>query len=151
MTTPSDAYSSNGIDRIKLFLLTDIIIFLRLFNNNQRVNMTKAMKEQDRTIVLELKKRLSADLQKRVIKFILYGSRARGVDADDSDLDLVALVDEKTPEIESALDDLAYGVMWDYDFKPVISLKVFSEARFRNSMKKGMSFYRHVEKEGISL
>ena len=113
--------------------------------------MTEAMQEQDRAIVLELKRRLSADLQKRVMKFILYGSRARGVDADDSDLDLVALVDEKTPEIESALDDLVYGVMWDYDFKPIISLKVFSEARFRNSMEKGMSFYRHVEKEGISI
>ena len=113
--------------------------------------MTGALQEQDRTIVLELKRRLSADLQKRVIKFILYGSRARGVGADDADLDLVALVDEKTPEIESALDDLAYGVMWDYDFKPIISLKVFSEARFRNSTEKGMSFYRHVEKEGISL
>ncbi|MEI8172269.1 MAG: nucleotidyltransferase domain-containing protein [Deltaproteobacteria bacterium] len=56
-----------------------------------------------------------------MIKFIRYGSRARGTDAEDSDLDLVALVDEKTPEIESALDDLAYGVMWDYDFKPVTS------------------------------
>ena len=61
--------------------------------------MTGDMKEQDRKIVLELKRRLSADLQKRVIKFILYGSRARGTDAEDSDLDLVALVDEKTPEI----------------------------------------------------
>jgi predicted nucleotidyltransferase len=110
--------------------------------------MTETMKEQDRTIVLELKKRLSADLQKRVIKFILYGSRARGVDAEDSDLDLV---DEKTPEIERALDDLAYGVMWDHDFKPLISLKVFSEARFRSSMEKGMSFYRHIEKEGIPI
>jgi uncharacterized protein len=113
--------------------------------------MTGAMKEQDRKIVLELKRRLSADLQKRVIKFILYGSRARGVNAEDSDLDLVALVDEKTPEIERALDDLAYGVMWDYDFKPLISLKVFSEARFRSSAENGMSFYRHVEKEGIPL
>ena len=113
--------------------------------------MTEAMKEQDRKIVLELKKRLSADLQKRVIKFILYGSRARGVDTADSDLDLVALVDEKTPEIESALDDLAYGVMWDYDFKPIISLKVFSEASFRSSTEKGMSFYRHIEKEGIPI
>jgi predicted nucleotidyltransferase len=73
--------------------------------------MTEALKEQNRKIVLELKRRLSADLQKRVIKLILYGSRARGIYAEDSDLDLVALVDEKTPEIESALDDLAYGVM----------------------------------------
>ena len=113
--------------------------------------MTEAMKEQDRKIVLELKQRLSADLQKRVIKFILYGSRARGVAAEDSDLDLVALVDEKTPEIERALDDLAYAVMWDYDFKPVISLKVFSKDRFRSSTEKGRSFYRHVEKEGIPV
>ncbi len=113
--------------------------------------MTGAMKEQDRTIVLALKRRLSADLQKRVIKFILYGSHARGVDAEDSDLDLVALVDEKTPEVESALDDLAYGVMWDYDFKPVISLKIFSEERFRSAAEKGMSFYRHVAKEGIPI
>ncbi len=113
--------------------------------------MTGAMNEQDRKIVLELKSRLSADLRKRVIKLILYGSRARGGDMEDSDLDLVALVDEKTPEIEGALDEVAYGVMWDHDFKPVISLKVFSEARFRSAAEKGLSFYKHVEKEGISI
>jgi predicted nucleotidyltransferase len=37
-----------------------------------------------------LKKRLSADLQKRVTKFIHYASRARGINTADSDLDLVA-------------------------------------------------------------
>jgi len=46
--------------------LTDVIIFLRLFKDNQRFDMTRAMKEQDRKIVLELKRRLSADLQKPV-------------------------------------------------------------------------------------
>jgi predicted nucleotidyltransferase len=113
--------------------------------------MTGAMKEQDRKIILELKSRLSADLRKRLIKLILYGSRARDGGMEDSDLDLVALVDEKTPEIEGALDEVAYGVMWDHDFKPVISLKVFSEARFRSATEKGLSFYKHVEKEGISI
>jgi len=112
--------------------------------------MTGAMKEQDRKIILEFRSRLSADLQKRLKKLILYGSRARGDGMEDSDLDLVALVDEKTPEIESALDEIAYGVMWDHDFGPVISLKVFSEARFRNATEKGLSFYKHVEREGIS-
>jgi len=113
--------------------------------------MTGAMNEQDRKIILELKSRLSADLRKRLIKLILYGSRARGGNMEDSDLDLVALVDEKTPEIEGALDEVAYGVMWDHDFKPVISLKVFSEARFRSATEKGLSFYKHVEKEGIPI
>ncbi len=61
-------------------------------------------------------------------ELILYGSRVRGDAADDSDLDLVALVDEKTPELKIALDEIAYSVMWDRDFKPMISLKVFSES-----------------------
>jgi hypothetical protein len=52
--------------------------------------MTMVVKKRDRKIVLELKKRLSADLQKRVIKFIHYASRARSINTADSDLDLVA-------------------------------------------------------------
>lgn len=113
--------------------------------------MTGKLKEEDRKIVMELKSRLPADLHKHLVKFIIYGSRARGAGREDSDLDLVALVDEKTPEIENALDELSYGVMWDYDFKPIISLKVFSEERFRAASAKGLSFYRHVENEGISI
>lgn len=113
--------------------------------------MGNDVKEKDRQIVLELKRRLPDDLQKHVKKFILYGSRARAEGKEDSDLDIVALVDEKTPEIEGALDDLVYSVMWDYDFKPIISLKVFSESRFRSAAENGLSFYRYVEKEGIPI
>lgn len=39
--------------------------------------------------------------------------------------------------------------MWDYDFKPIISLKVFAEAQFNKTSAKGFSFYKHIEKEGI--
>lgn len=109
------------------------------------------MREKDRNIVLDLKKRLPEVLLNHVKKMIIYGSRARGEGTDDSDIDLLVLVDDKTPDIEKALDDIAYSVMWDYDFKPIISLKVFAEPRFRIAVEKGLSFYRHVEKEGISI
>ena len=69
----------------------------------------------------------------------------------DSDLDLIVLVDEKNSEIENKLDDIAYNVMWDYDFNPIISLKIFSEAHFKSAVERGFSFYRNVEKKGISL
>ena len=82
---------------------------------------------------------------------ILFGSRARGHAPEDSDLDLVALVDDKTPELEQAIDDVAYSVMWDHDFKPTISLKVFAEDRFNNAVARGYSFYRNVMREGIVL
>jgi predicted nucleotidyltransferase len=109
------------------------------------------MGEKDRQIVMELKQRLPAEVKTHLARLILYGSRARGEAAEDSDLDLIALVDDKTPEIEAQMEEVAYRVMWDHDFKPIISLKVFAEDRFRNAARKGYSFYRNVEREGIEL
>jgi len=109
------------------------------------------MEEKDRQLVLELKRRLPSEVLSHLKKLIMFGSRARGEGAEDSDLDLVALVDEKNTEIESQLRDAAYSVMWDHDFRPIISLKVFAESRFRSAAEKGYSFYRNVEREGVAL
>jgi uncharacterized protein len=109
------------------------------------------MKASDKEVVEELRRRVSPDVLLHINQLLLYGSRARGDAEEDSDLDLVALVDEKTPEIERALEEIAYDVMWDHDFKPIISLKVFTEARFRSAARKGFSFYRNVEQEGIAV
>lgn len=109
------------------------------------------MGEQDRKLVMELKQRLSVEVKGHLARLILYGSRARGDAADDSDLDLVALVDEKTPELEAQMEDVAYRLMWDHNFQPIISLKIFSEERFRQAVAKGLSFYRNVEREGVEL
>ena len=109
------------------------------------------MNERDRRLALEIKKRLSLRLRQHLKKLIIFGSRARGEATDESDLDLVALVDEKTPEIERALEDIVYQVMWDHDFKPVISLKVFNESQFNEAVRKGFSFYGNVHKEGVAV
>jgi hypothetical protein len=109
------------------------------------------MGEQDRIIVQELKARFPAAARERLVRLILYGSRARGEAGTDSDLDLIALVDEKTPELEAQLDEAAYQVMWAHDFRPIISLKVFAEDRFRHAAAKGYSFYLNVEREGVEL
>jgi predicted nucleotidyltransferase len=107
------------------------------------------MNEKDRELIVELKKRISLDVKGHLRQIIVFGSRARGEAIDGSDIDVIALVDEKTSEIEKKLEDVAYQVMWDHDFKPIISLKVFAESQFNNSIKKGFSFYKHVQDEGV--
>ncbi len=109
------------------------------------------MNERDKELITEFKKRLSSELGNHLRRIIVFGSRARGDEADESDLDIVALVDEKSKDIERRLEDIVYQVMWDYDFKPIISLKVFSESQFNNALSKGFSFYRHVQQEGVAV
>lgn len=109
------------------------------------------MGELDKQLIEEFKRRLPSDVLGHIRRMIMYGSRARGDAAEDSDLDLVALVDENTPELELTLNEIAYNVMWDHDFKPIISLKVFAEERFRSAAAKGFSYYRNVEREGVAV
>ena len=109
------------------------------------------MENKDRQIVEDFKKRLPTEVKSHMRKLIVFGSRATGRATEDSDLDIIALVDEKTPAIESALDDVAYAIMWDRDFKPIISLKVIAESQFNGALDKGYSFYKHVEKEGVAV
>jgi len=106
---------------------------------------------KDKKIIEEFKKRVSSDTLTHLKRIIIYGSKARGDATEDSDLDVVVLVDNKTPELEKTLEDTAYQVMYDNDFKPVISLKVFAESSYKLALGKGFSFYKMVEKEGIYL
>jgi predicted nucleotidyltransferase len=109
------------------------------------------MNQKDRELVLEFKEKLPADLKAHLKHLIVFGSRATGEPSGDSDLDVVALVDEKTDEIERRLEDIAYQVMWDHDFNPIISLKVLKESRFYDAVNKGYSFYRNIETKGVAV
>jgi predicted nucleotidyltransferase len=109
------------------------------------------MNAKDKALVLEIKKRLPADLESNLKRLIIFGSRVKGESDEDSDLDIIALVNKKTPDVEKKLDDIVYQVMWDYDFKPIISLKVFEESSYIDALNKGFSFYLHIEREGVAV
>ena len=108
------------------------------------------MNDRDRRILTKFKRSVPSELSDRVKKIIVYGSRVRGDATEDSDLDVVALVEEKTPELEEQLEEIAYRVMWEFDFEPIISLKVFAQSRFQDALESGFSFYRNVN-DGIAL
>jgi predicted nucleotidyltransferase len=109
------------------------------------------MDEKDRNIILELKKRLPDTVRDHIRKVIVFGSRVRGEGSEDSDLDLLILVDRKAPELEVKIEDAAYQVMWDHDFKPILSIKLFTESGYRDLVKEGFSFYKNIEREGVAL
>jgi len=100
---------------------------------------------------MELKKKLPSEVATHIRKVIAFGFRVRGQGEEDSDLDLLILVNQKTSDLESKIEDVAYKVMWDHDFKPIISIKVFTETHYQNFLREGFSFYKNIDREGISL
>jgi len=109
------------------------------------------MEPRDREIVATLKERIAAEAPNRVGRMIVFGSRVRGTASPDSDLDVIALVQTRTPDLEQRLEDIAYAVMWDFDFRPIVSLKVLSESELSSAFAKGFTFYRNVMREGITV
>ncbi len=107
--------------------------------------------QSDRLLIQELKRRLQEVAADRLGAVMVYGSRAWGKPDPDSDLDVAVIVQGLTPEIEAALNEAAYQVMWDHDFSPLISIKVFDADNFAAYQEKGFSFYRKVAREGIAL
>lgn len=65
-----------------------------------------------------LKSRFSSDLQ--TVK--VFGSVARGTAGEESDIDVLVLIKEKTPAIRETISDLAFEVNLKYDvvLSPVI-------------------------------
>jgi predicted nucleotidyltransferase len=107
--------------------------------------------QADREVAVELKRRLVRAARGHLRRMIVFGSRAQGRAEPDSDLDVAALVDRLTPTLESAMDDEAYRLMWDRDFRPIVSLKVFAEGDFEQAVQEGYSFYRNVESQGEAV
>lgn len=110
-----------------------------------------SINEKDLKLALNFKRNISQNLGSQIKRMIIFGSRISENAQEDSDLDIVALVSEKTPQLEMKLEDIAYKIMWDNDFKPIISLKVFEESKFNDAFKRGYSFYKNVNNYGVSI
>ena len=106
------------------------------------------MGNNDKSMIIQFKERIPEQVRKQLVRIIIFGSRARGKASRFSDMDVAVLVKRKTRLLEKNLEDLAYVLMLEHDFKPVISLKVFGQEDFERRYKQGFSFYRHV-REGV--
>lgn len=83
-------------------------------------------------------------------KIYLYGSRSRGTAKDNSDWDLLILInkDDISNEVEREITYPLYDL--EFDTGEVISPMIYSEKEW-NSKYKVTPFYQNVMREGILL
>lgn len=86
-------------------------------------------------------------------QMILYGSYARGDFNENSDIDIMILIDMKDRELENYYEkiiELAYDIESENEFKIHLSPLVKNIDKF-NYWLDTIPFYMNVEREGVSL
>ena len=86
-------------------------------------------------------------LGKHLTSLILYGSRARGDAKDYSDYDFLAIVDQKTEEIEDKILDVGVDTLNQFD--KLTSCLVWEEKDWE--LKKRFPIGKNIIREGILL
>ena len=83
-------------------------------------------------------------------KIILFGSRARNDNAENSDWDILLLVDDEkvSNEIEDYYRDFLYDI--ELDTGHLISIFIYSKSYWKNTLKYS-PFYKNINKDGIEL
>jgi len=107
------------------------------------------LKKTDKKAVFEfcnlLRMKLGSNLQ--MIK--LFGSKARGDDDPESDIDILILVERRDILVEDQILDIAYDTSLKHNV--VIMPVVLSDSEFYSSLSKVGIFYSNVQKEGVVL
>ncbi len=107
--------------------------------------MKKAMKDKDRAIAVELRRRLANVA--RVVDFRVFGSRARGSAAEDSDFDVFVEVETGDAVTRDAIE----SVVWEVSFEHcvVISPFVVTKQEIEDTALRSSSIVRTIFEEGV--
>lgn len=79
----------------------------------------------------------------------LYGSKARGADTEDSDIDILVVLPETSPILESKIDDDIFDINLEHDC--LISTVYYSENELREGPMSESPLYKRAFSEGLPL
>jgi predicted nucleotidyltransferase len=113
------------------------------------MNVSSVLKEKDRLAIEEFRDRVQEVLGKRALAIKLFGSKARGEDVPESDIDILVVVTEMTPGLKDQVIDVAFDVNLSHDV--YISPRVVPLHVFQDPLWRATPFIQNVEEEGVLI
>jgi predicted nucleotidyltransferase len=113
--------------------------------------MAKAvkLKAKDSKALKEFLRELRSRLGEKLIEVKLFGSKARGEDTKESDIDVLVVVSEATVQIEDSILDIAFDLNLKHEV--YISPRVVDPAILSDPVWKITPFLQNISREGIPL
>ena len=109
--------------------------------------MTLSLKEK--TVLKQFKVELQQTLGDCFIELRLFGSKARGDDRPDSDMDVLVIVAGKDWPICDTVYDIATDILLQTNF--CVSPKVIGKSKFDELLKEDTSFVRNISTDAITV
>ena len=106
-----------------------------------------SLNEHEKSALKELKGVLEEKYG--LIDFRLFGSKARGEDSPESDIDVMIELTEINPKIESEIDKAIFSINLKNDC--FISAVIFGKKELEEGPLDQSPLYKVVEREGIRL
>lgn len=105
------------------------------------------MRSNERAALLKLKREIGKTLN--LVDYRVFGSKARGEESPESDIDVMIEVENYTPEVEAQIDDLVYEINLDHDC--LISAVIFGSKELHETPLRESPIYRSISREGIRI
>jgi predicted nucleotidyltransferase len=109
--------------------------------------MPPTLRENERQALAELKEALLNRF--RLVDIRLYGSAARGQSAADSDLDVMVILEKRSPADEEAIDDIVFRI--NLGHACLISTVIYDRAEIEDGPMSESPLYKNVVREGVPL
>ena len=104
---------------------------------------------ENENVLKELKHTIEEQLGDRLVKMVLYGSRAKGDFDNESDIDVAIIVRELSRELKHQILDSVAEIEMKY-LTP-LSVHILSENEFEHLKRRERRIALDIEREGIPL
>lgn len=105
------------------------------------------MKSNEHAAVIKLKNELSKTIN--LLDFRVFGSKARGEESTESDIDVMIEVENYTQEVEELIDKLVFKINIDNDC--LISVVIFGSKELHKGPLRESPIYKSISRESIRI
>lgn len=111
------------------------------------LDQTSSKAHGQEPVVREFVEEVRQRLGPRLYQVLLFGSRARGEAREDSDYDMLVVVDRRTPELRATILEIEHQLMDRYG--RLVATVLRSEEEWQRTQ--GFPLARNIAREGIPL
>jgi predicted nucleotidyltransferase len=113
------------------------------------MNSLKYLTTNEKNALNALVSKLKEKLKSQLVQIKIFGSKVRGTFQEDSDIDVLLILQERTEAILDTIAAIHLEIELQYNL--TISLVIYSQHEFETNERFESPFVKNIQRESVSL